>query len=183
MLVEVKRDYNIRFVDSLSFISIPLREFPKTFSLDELAKGYFPHYFNTDENQNYIGKYPDKCYYGYSEFSSVDKVKFDEWYERVKNTEFNFRIEMDKYCNSDVDILRKGCLKFRENFINQYNTDPFQYITFPSLVNSIYRSLFMPENTITLADETQYDTYSIKSIKWLKYLSIKNKINIKHACN
>ena len=183
MLVEVKKDYNIRFVDSLSFIPIPLREFPKTFGLDELAKGYFPHYFNNDENQNYIGKYPDKSYYGYSEFNKADKINFDIWYESVKNTEFNFRLEMDKYCNSDVDILRNGCLKFRENFIIHYNTDPFQYITFPSLVNSIYRSLYMPENTIILADETQYDTYSIKSIKWLKYLSIKHNINIKHACN
>ena len=183
MVVEVKHDYNIRFVDSLSFISLPLREFPKTFGLDELAKGYFPHYFNTDENQNYIGSYPDKSYYGYSELGRAEKIKFDSWYESVKNTEFNFMVEMDKYCNSDVDILRKGCLKFRENFITQYNTDPFQYITFPSLVNAIYRSVFMPENTIVLVDENQYDTYSIKSIKWMKYLSNKFNINIKHACN
>ena len=32
-----------------------LSAFPKTFGLDELKKGYFPHYFNTNKNQNYVG--------------------------------------------------------------------------------------------------------------------------------
>jgi len=58
--LEVKQDYSIRFIDSISFILLPLRNFPKSFGLTELAKSYFPHQFNTDENQNYIGSYPDK---------------------------------------------------------------------------------------------------------------------------
>jgi len=49
----VKHGYNIRFIDSLSFTLIPLKDFPKTlFGLTELTKGHFPHKFNTDENQN-----------------------------------------------------------------------------------------------------------------------------------
>ena len=36
-----------------------LANFPKTFGLNELSKGYFPHYFNTDANQNYEGPLPD----------------------------------------------------------------------------------------------------------------------------
>ena len=59
MQLEVQCDYNIRFVDSISFTLIPLKDFSKTFGLKEAAKGYFPHKFNTDENQNYIGLYPD----------------------------------------------------------------------------------------------------------------------------
>jgi hypothetical protein len=47
----------IKFIDSLSFIPMRLADFPKTFGLDELAKGYFPHLFNKTENQNYIGPY------------------------------------------------------------------------------------------------------------------------------
>ena len=60
MQLEVKHNYNIRFIDSISFTLIPLRDFPKTFELTELAKGYFPHKFNTDENQHYVGQYPEK---------------------------------------------------------------------------------------------------------------------------
>ena len=49
--MEVKCDYNIRFIDSISFTPMPIRDFPKTFGLTHIAKGYFPHKFNTDENQ------------------------------------------------------------------------------------------------------------------------------------
>ena len=45
----------------------PLKKFPETFDLMELTKGYFPHKFNKPENQNYIGKYPDKEYYKYKQ--------------------------------------------------------------------------------------------------------------------
>jgi hypothetical protein len=31
---------------------MPLSKFPKTFGLTELHEGYFPHHFNTPENQN-----------------------------------------------------------------------------------------------------------------------------------
>ena len=48
----------IKFIDSLSFIPMRLADFPKTFGLNELAKGYFPHLFKKTENQNYIGPLP-----------------------------------------------------------------------------------------------------------------------------
>ena len=38
---------NLRFIDSLSFVAKPLRDFPKIFSIEEDAKGFFPHHFNT----------------------------------------------------------------------------------------------------------------------------------------
>jgi hypothetical protein len=47
----------IKLIDSLSFIPMRLADFPKTFGLNELAKGYFPHLFNRKENQNYVGPY------------------------------------------------------------------------------------------------------------------------------
>jgi hypothetical protein len=37
---------NIKFIDSMSFIPMRLADFPKTFGLNELAKGYFPYLFN-----------------------------------------------------------------------------------------------------------------------------------------
>lgn len=67
--------------------------------------------------------------------------------------------------------------------IKLFNIDPFQYVTLATVALTIYRSKFLPENTIAICDEIQYDTYSIKSIKWMKYLFLKNNINIKHACN
>ena len=47
--------WDIKFIDSINFIPMALAKFPKTFGQEELCKGYFPHFFNKDENQNYVG--------------------------------------------------------------------------------------------------------------------------------
>ena len=43
----------LTFKDSLCFLPFPLANFPATFGIDELCKGFFPHKFNTLENQDY----------------------------------------------------------------------------------------------------------------------------------
>ena len=65
--------FNIKFVDSLCFIPMSLANFPKTFGLNELSKGYFPHYFNTDGNQTYEGPLPDASYYSPDGMSPGDR--------------------------------------------------------------------------------------------------------------
>ena len=71
--------FNIKFVDSLCFIPMSLANFPKTFGLNELSKGYFPHYFNTDANQNYEGPLPDASYYNPDSMSPGDRTTFYAW--------------------------------------------------------------------------------------------------------
>ena len=185
MQLQIKCDYNIRFVDSISFTLIPLKDFPKTFGLVELAKGYFPHKFNIDENQQYVGPYQDKIYYGYDQMKNDDREKFDELYKSTEGKTFDFQQEMSRYCKSDVDVLRKGCMKLRELFIQIANIDPFQYITIASVCQAIYRSEFLPENTIGVCMErpVDNDNYFKKSLKWLKYISLTQNIDIRHACN
>ena len=62
MYMSVK-EFGIRFIDSINFVNSALQTFPKTFGLKELKKGYFPHLFNTSENQTYLGPIPPKyCY-------------------------------------------------------------------------------------------------------------------------
>ena len=88
---------NIKIIDSYSFLAMALAEFPKTFGINELKKGFFPHKFNQPTNQNYIGSYPSVDYYQ-SEFFSVKKKKeFDQWYESVKNNLFDFQKEFKDY--------------------------------------------------------------------------------------
>jgi len=41
----------------------------------------------------------------------------------------------------------------------------------------------MPTTTIGICGESPSDMYSVKSIKWLKYISQAENINIKHASN
>ena len=54
---------NIKFIDSLCFIPMTLANFPKTFGITELTKGYFPHLSSRTENQKYIGPIPPSAYY------------------------------------------------------------------------------------------------------------------------
>ena len=100
--------------------------------MTELTKGHFPHKFNTAEKQNYVKLHPDKSYYDYDQMKKKDRKKIDEWYETTKGETFDFEQEMFNYCKSDVDILRKGCLKLRELFIQIANIDPCLLYTSPS---------------------------------------------------
>ncbi|XP_071037010.1 uncharacterized protein [Parasteatoda tepidariorum] len=176
--------YNIRFIDSINFTMCPLKKFPKTFGLNELAKGYFPHLFNKEKNQKYVGKYPKKYYYGYNYMIEEERKNFDKWYESVKDETFDFKKEFIKYCRSDVDILRKGCLELRRLFLQILNVDPFKYVTLAGLCMTIFRDKFLKRNTIAIDDDViQKDQYSKKSIAWLDYISQKENINIQHALN
>jgi hypothetical protein len=57
-------------------VASPLSAFPIRFGLHELKKGYFPHYFNTNENQNYIGLIPDIKYYGFDTMGKTARETF-----------------------------------------------------------------------------------------------------------
>ena len=63
MTFSVKGQYEIRFVDSLNFLTMKLEDFPGTFGIKELKKGFYPYWFNCEKNWNYVGVMPDKKYY------------------------------------------------------------------------------------------------------------------------
>ena len=70
----------------MNSVSGPFSDFPKTFGLVELKKGYFPHFFNTKENENYIGPLPSMNMYGYDAMSNEKREDFIKWYaEKVKD--------------------------------------------------------------------------------------------------
>ena len=52
MYMTVERGLHIRVIDSLNFLPMKLSALPKAFGINELKKGWFPHHFNTQENQN-----------------------------------------------------------------------------------------------------------------------------------
>ena len=144
MSMEIKA-LNIRVLDSLNFLPMRLAALPKAFGLTELKKGYFPHLFNTARNQNYIGPLPAAEYYAPDTMSSSDRAKFEEWYKQHQGTVFDFRSEIESYCRSDVDILRRACLKFRQLQLDISNVDPFACLTIASVCMKTYKSQLMPE--------------------------------------
>ena len=154
MSMSVGDSLNIRVIDSLNFLPMRLAALPKAFGLKELKKGYFPHFFNLDENQNYVGPYPETHYYGVNFMSASDRDQFLEWHKTktIQNNIFDFRKEMDEYCRSDVDILRQSCIYFRKLLMDATASDtivggidPFQSLTIASVCMKIYKTLFLEE--------------------------------------
>ncbi|CAB3995103.1 DNA polymerase [Paramuricea clavata] len=176
--------FKIKFIDSLNFIPMRLADFPKTFGIDELAKGYFPHLFNKKENENYVGPIPPTPYYNPNGMSPAAKQTFLHWHRNLKDNDyvFNFQEEILAYCRSDVDILRCCCLEFRELFRDVTRINPFE----KCLSNQVYRTNYLRENTIAIIPPRGYypeNKQSLLAQKWLSYTAERNKIYIQHARN
>jgi hypothetical protein len=64
-IIRMKMEHLV-FLDSVSFLLRALRKLPEAFGLQD-TKSWYSHYFNTEENLDYVGSMPDKLYYGVDE--------------------------------------------------------------------------------------------------------------------
>nr|XP_042912384.1 uncharacterized protein LOC122272597 [Parasteatoda tepidariorum] len=115
----------MRIIDSLSFLPMSLAKLPKSFGLQELKKGYFPHLFNT---------------------------------------------------RSDVDILRRCCLRFREEFIATNGLDPFSFVTIAAACMGVYIDLHLKGETravIPLNGYVRNVNTSEIAAEWLAFMEMK----------
>ena len=180
--------FNIKFIDSLNFIPMSLSKFPKTFGETELCKGYFPHLFNKEENQDYIGPVPCQADYGANFMKPEARETFLAWHkEQVEsNYLFDFKKEIIKYCRSDVDILRKCCMQFREMLRKETGIDPFERsLTIASYCHEVYRTNFLKKDTIAVFqhDRQLKTKQSNMAVKWLSYEMERKDIHIQHVRN
>ena len=179
----------LTFKDSLNFLPMALAKLPKMFDMKELRKGYFPHLFNTHENQEYVGPMPPVETYDPDGMKEKERNAFHDWYQVQldRSYVFDFQKEILEYCRSDVDILRRCCLRFRDLFLNTTGVDPFATcITIASACNRVFRSKFLKPDTIAIIPPQGYrpkDRHSLAAIRWLKWLSHRRGIEIKHARN
>jgi len=108
----------LTFKDSLCFLPMPLANFPTTFGIQELTKGFFPHLFDTLQNQEYRGPMPPASSYDPDGMSTKKKSEFKRWYaDKVHNNyTFHLKRDMEAYRISDVKLLKACCQKFRQQF-------------------------------------------------------------------
>ena len=180
--------FNIKFIDSLNFIPMSLAKFPQTFGMEELCKGYFPHLFNKKENEHYIGPIPTEPFYSANWMKPGNRKAFLAWHKEHMNNEyvFDFDKEIINYCRSDVDILRKCCMEFREMFREITDIDPFEKcLTIASACHEVFHNNFLKEETIAIFNSDRYlkMNQSNTAIKWLSYMMRENNIRIEHVRN
>ena len=137
-----------RFIDSLSFLTMPLASFTKTFDIPDKMKGTFPHLFNTPANYDYDGLLPPLHYYSPDSMKADARRKLLEWHADHSSDRFVFADELKAYCEADVDLLRAGCMKFRNSFISSTGVDPFAQMTIASACMAVFRKNHLKANTI-----------------------------------
>ncbi|GBM31280.1 hypothetical protein AVEN_91282-1 [Araneus ventricosus] len=154
--------------------------------MTELKKGYFPHLSNKEENQTYVGPFPDIHYYSPDTMSGATRTDFLAWYNSQEGQQFDFQHEMLTYCRSDVDILRRCCLEFRNEFIKITDVDPFCYVIIASTCMATYRSKRLEKETIAMVPVREYKNYtnfSPDAMRWLDFIATKENIFIEHTLN
>ena len=171
---------------------MPLSAFPKTFRLVEQKKGFFPHFFNTPANQNYVGPLPDKEHYdtkGRSTDRATELETLETWYEsHDPNYVFDFQAELLAYCESDVLLLKGACQVFCKEFEEISGFNPLERcITIASACNLFYRTNHMQERTLASEPIGEWHalgkSHSLAALEWLTYLNRKPDVDIRHARN
>ena len=162
MYATVQNGLNIALLDSLNFLPMPLCKLPKCFDIQGTLKGFFPYFYLTPDTMDYVGQIPEQHYFGVKSMKTDRRTEFLNWYDSVKDKQFDMKDSLEKYTRDDVKILRLAMMKFRNLVLNITSTsenanglDPFKYVTLASLVMGIYKKLFLRETVeVNLVDGT-----------------------------
>ncbi|KAF4528493.1 hypothetical protein B566_EDAN016897 [Ephemera danica] len=149
---------NLKFIDSFSFIPLPLSKFQATFNLPPaLKKGFFPHFFNVIDNQFHVGTIPE-----IKNFSH----QFQTWYAEQQDKEYVFAKQLEEYCTSDSMLLMQAYEKFRATMLK------------------LEMRNFLPKDTIAIIPNNGYrwkDQQSLSAIKFLLAEELRLGIEIQHS--
>lgn len=104
------------------------------------------------------------------------RKEFMSWYQQKveSNATFNFQEELLAYCESDVKLLKEGCLKFVREFKDIAGFNPLiQSVTIASVCNYFWRKEKLEENLIALEPlggwYGNHINQSTIALEWLYY--------------
>lgn len=143
----------LKFIDSLSFLPVPLSAFSSTFGIAELKKGFFPHLFNTPDHQHYYGAWPALSFYDPDSMMSKKEKELATWDadQVARGLPFDFRKQLKDYCESGVLLLKAGCQAFQKQFENQANFNPMEKsLTIANACNLYWRMHHLPPDFIAV---------------------------------
>ena len=133
-------------------------------------------------HENYKGQFPRPKWYGIDQMKTGARKALLEWHKNQIEKTFDLQKELEEYCRSDVDILRRSMMIFRQEFMDLENIDPFCYVTIASVCMAIFRGNYLKEGDIAvMQDVLRNERHSKLSICWLDWISEKRKRKIQHA--
>src|SRR5436190_2172200 len=116
-----------------------------------------------------------------------ERERFLTWHRDMtrKNSVFDFQREIVNYCRTDVDILRRACMAFRNIFLTRGNVCPFEECTtIASTCMTVFRKNFLRKDEIGVIPQGGYrkaNTYSRKALQWLVWMERELGHPINHA--
>jgi len=128
----------ILFKDSYQLLPYSLRSLCEAFNIN-LAKGWFPYLFT---DIFYKGVLP------LFEYWNITLTDYQLLENKYLNLIWSFRDEALKYCKLDCLCLHQILTIFNEIIYKEFKVNIHNSLTLPSLAMRIYKTLFMPENTI-----------------------------------
>jgi len=134
--------YEVTFRDSQQLLIGSLRSLAFAFSV-EVLKYIFPYSFVNENRLKYNGHVPEFKY-----FDKVSKKDYQDYLNSFSGKTWNLEAETIKYCVMDCISLHQVMIKFSEMIFNLFEIDINKYPTLSSLAFAIFRTKFMPENTI-----------------------------------
>jgi hypothetical protein len=177
---------HLTFLDSISFLPMALRKLPEAFGLSA-TKSWYPHYFNTNANLDYVGPIPGIEQYGVAKMRESERKEFMSWYDAQKDKVFDNRLVLEQYCQDDVTVLRQSCQIFRREFMEVGNVDVFlESCTIASACNNMFRKRFLKPETIGLIHSGGYNcntNYSKKALMSLLHMEQEDNCTIQHGRN
>ena len=139
--VEGYKGKTVIFKDSFLLLPLSLRKLCSAFNVIN-PKGYFPFKFT---NIFYKGLLPLIEYW-----KDITQMEYDSLHLQFPGGNWSFKDESIKYCKLDCQCLFDVLIKFNELIFNEFklNVNNSSTFTLPSLAMRIYKSQFMPKNTI-----------------------------------
>lgn len=146
-LISIKVRINIKgykgktiiFKDSYLMLPLSLRQLCNSFKVDSV-KGYFPFKLT---DISYKGTFPN-----YELFTSLSLPEYLDIKNLHSNKIWSFKKEAIKYCKLDCLSLHQILTKFSELIFKEFKVDPIRSLTLPALAMRIYKTHFMPADTI-----------------------------------
>jgi DNA polymerase type B, organellar and viral len=128
----------IVFKDSYQLLPYSLRTLCKAFNVI-IPKGWFPFKLS---DIFYKGVLPALQYW------NITIEEFEVLAKKYTGLTWNFKDEAIKYCKLDCQCLHEILVKFNEIMYKKFNISIHSSLTAPSLSMRLFKTNFMPENTI-----------------------------------
>ena len=118
--------------------------------------------FNVSDNYNYVAL----RYYDPNGMKEPLRTQLIEWHKDHENDVFDFAKEIHEYCKADVQLLKSGCIKFRNAFIRDTGIDPFQSCTIAGACMNVLHTSHLKPNSIGRVPVNGYRSLTIQINPW-----------------